>query len=82
MRPAQSYFTRPVVEPAPETVSYKGFWTGARRLPPAIEAPPAPSVPALLIRKEATIPPSGRRISPSSRSWKSSTSASAPGARR
>ncbi len=57
VQPAQSYYTRPVAEPAPTAVSHKEFWTGARRLPPAIEASPAPSVPALLIRKQGDYPP-------------------------
>ena len=57
LRPAPSYYTRPVAELAPATVSYKEFWTGARRLPPAVEAAPAPSVPALLIKKQGDYPP-------------------------
>ena len=56
-RPALSYYTRPVAEPAPVAVSYKEFWTGARRMPPAIETSPAPSVPALLIKKQGDYPP-------------------------
>jgi uncharacterized Zn finger protein len=55
--PASSYYTRPVAEPAPTTVSYKEFWTGARRLPPAVETSSSPSLPALLIRKEGDYPP-------------------------
>ncbi len=57
VQPAQSYYARPVAEPVPATVSHKEFWTGARRLPPAVEASPAPSVPALLIRKQGDYPP-------------------------
>lgn len=57
VRPAPSYFTRPAVEPAAETVGYKEFWTGARRLPPPIETSPLPSVPALLIKKLGDYPP-------------------------
>lgn len=56
-RPAQSYYTRPVAEPVPATVSYKEFWTGARHLPPPIEAAPTPGVPALLIKKQGDYPP-------------------------
>jgi uncharacterized Zn finger protein len=55
--PASSYYTRPIAEPAPTAVSYKEFWTGARRLPTQIEASPVPSVPALLIKKEGDYPP-------------------------
>lgn len=57
LRPAPSYFTRPVAEPAPATVSYKEFWTGAKRLPPTIETAQGPSVPALLIKKQGDYPP-------------------------
>lgn len=57
LQPALSYYTRPVAEPAPATVGYREFWTGARRLPPAIETSPAPSVPALLIKKQGDYPP-------------------------
>ncbi len=56
-KPAISYYTRPIAEPAPAAISYKEFWTGARRLPPPPEAPPAPVVPALLIRKQGDYPP-------------------------
>jgi uncharacterized Zn finger protein len=56
-RPEPSYYTRPVAEPAPAGVDYKEFWTGARRLPPAIEASPAPSVSAILIKKQGDYPP-------------------------
>ena len=57
LRPAPSYFTRPVAEPAPVTVGYKEFWTGAKRLPPMIETARGPSVPALLIKKQGDYPP-------------------------
>jgi uncharacterized Zn finger protein len=57
VEPAQSYFTRQIAEPAPATVGYREFWTGARRLPPAIEASPAPSVSAILIKKQGDYPP-------------------------
>src|SRR5450759_3025115 len=57
LQPAPSYYTRPVAEPAPATVGYREFWTGARRLPQAIETSPAPSVPALLIKKQGDYPP-------------------------
>lgn len=56
-QPAPSFHTRPVAEPVPEGVSYREFWTGARRLPPPVEASPGPSVPALLIKKQGDYPP-------------------------
>ena len=56
-RPAPSFYTRPVSEPVPEKVSYKEFWTGARRLPPAPDAATPPSLRALLIRKQGDYPP-------------------------
>ncbi|MSQ14310.1 MAG: hypothetical protein EXR50_00385 [Dehalococcoidia bacterium] len=56
-QPALSYYTRPVAEPAPPAVSYKEFWTGARRLPGLAESSKAPVVAALLIRKGGDYPP-------------------------
>ncbi len=55
LRSAPSYYTRPIAEPAP-AVSYKEFWTGARRLPPPIAGSTTPSVPALLIKKLGDYP--------------------------
>ncbi len=56
-QPDLSYYTRPVAEPAPSKVSYKEFWTGARRLPGLAERSQTPVVTALLIRKGGDYPP-------------------------
>lgn len=54
---SDSYYTRPIREPAAHVASHKEFWTGPKRLP----APPAlawqASVPALLIKKQGDYPP-------------------------
>ena len=63
-RPVPSYYTRPVAEPAPEVVSYKEFWTGARRLPPETDAATPPSLRALLIKKQGDYPPFWQKDQP------------------
>ena len=56
VEPAESYYTRPVKEPAPAVTSHKEFWTGAKRLP-ALTAPPSQShVSALLVKKQGDYP--------------------------
>lgn len=52
---SQSYYTRPVSEPA-QVASLKEFWAGAKRLP-APEPASRSSVPALQIRKQGDFPP-------------------------
>jgi uncharacterized Zn finger protein len=53
--PADSFHTRPTKEPA-AALSYRAFWSGPRRLPPAPPASPA-TVPALLVKKQGDYPP-------------------------
>jgi uncharacterized Zn finger protein len=55
VEPANSYYTRPVRQPA-ATPGYKAFWEGAKRLP-QLEPTSPPTVPALLIRKQGDYPP-------------------------
>jgi uncharacterized Zn finger protein len=55
--PATSYYTRPTRQAPNPAVSYKEFWTGPRRLPPLVDANSAPTVPALLIKKQGDYPP-------------------------
>jgi len=54
---ATSYFTRPLKEAAPETISLKEFWTGAKRLPATIEAAAPTMAQAILIKKGGDFPP-------------------------
>ena len=56
VEPVESYYTRPIREPAAVT-SHKEFWTGAKRLPAPQVAPSQVSVPALLIKKQGDYPP-------------------------
>lgn len=54
--PDVSYYTRPNVELATIPASLKDFWHGEKRLPQSIEAPPQPSVPAILVKKQGDFP--------------------------
>ncbi|HZR40909.1 MAG TPA: SWIM zinc finger family protein [Ktedonobacteraceae bacterium] len=56
VEPVESYYTRPIREPAAVT-SHKEFWTGAKRLPAPQAASSQASVPALLIKKQGDYPP-------------------------
>ncbi len=53
--PATSYYTEPVMHPAGD-LTYRGFWTGAKRLPNREPQSP-PRVPALLVKKQGDYPP-------------------------
>jgi uncharacterized Zn finger protein len=54
--PTPSYYTRPRPVRVDASPSYKEFWTGAKRLPAAVEATPPAPVPALLIKKQGDYP--------------------------
>jgi len=54
--PVTIFFTEPVDAPADGAIALKEFWAGAHRLPPAAPAPPASSVPALLIKTQGDYP--------------------------
>ncbi len=56
VEPVESYYTRPIREPAAVT-SHKEFWTGTKRLPAPQAASSQASVPALLIKKQGDYPP-------------------------
>jgi uncharacterized Zn finger protein len=56
VEPVESYYTRPIREPAAVT-SHKEFWTGAKRLPAPQAVTSQASVPALLIKKQGDYPP-------------------------
>lgn len=51
LRPAESYFTRPLPLALPESVAPAEFWRGGRRLPAGVESPPPAAVAGILIRK-------------------------------
>jgi uncharacterized Zn finger protein len=55
--PSQSFFHRPEELAAPETVSPRDFWRGAKRLPPGVEPPQPAAVPGILVRKGGDYPP-------------------------
>lgn len=55
VEPATSYYTAPETRAA-EGVTYREFWTGARRLPNREPQSP-PRVPALLVKKQGDYPP-------------------------
>lgn len=57
IEPVSSYYTMPVRQRLDEPPDYKGFWTGAKRLPAAVDAGSPVSVPALLIKKQGDYPP-------------------------
>ena len=57
MEPVESYYTRPIREPAAVVASHKEFWTGAKRLPPPLATTSQASVSALLIKKQGDYPP-------------------------
>jgi uncharacterized Zn finger protein len=56
VEPVESYYTRPIREPA-AVASHKEFWTGAKRLPAPLPTTSQASVPALLIKKQGDYPP-------------------------
>ncbi|MBE9176355.1 SWIM zinc finger family protein [Synechocystis salina LEGE 06155] len=57
LEPDLSYYTTPPIELATIPASLKDFWHGKKRLPQIIEAPPQPSVPAILVKKQGDFPP-------------------------
>jgi len=57
VEPVESYYTRPIREPAAVVASHKEFWTGAKRPPAPLAAASQASVPALLIKKQGDYPP-------------------------
>jgi uncharacterized Zn finger protein len=57
VEPVESYYTRPIKEPATKGASHKEFWTGARRLPTPLTTTAQANVPALLIKKQGDYPP-------------------------
>lgn len=54
--PVESYFTRPVPEPLPDTLTAEAFWQPRKRLPETVEPAVPPPVPALLIKKGGDYP--------------------------
>lgn len=52
----ESFFTRPIPESRPLTISFDAFWRGRKRLPETIEPAQPPAVPALLIKKGGDYP--------------------------
>ncbi len=57
VEPVESYYTRPIREPAAVVTNHKEFWTGAKRLPPPLATTSQASVSALLIKKQGDYPP-------------------------
>jgi len=57
IEPVESYFTRPIKQPASGGTSLKEFWTGAKRLPAPLAAASQTGVSALLIKKQGDYPP-------------------------
>jgi len=57
LEPAPAYYTTPVRKPIEGAISYRDFWAGRRRLPPASDLGSPASVPALLIKKQGDYPP-------------------------
>ena len=55
--PAESYYTRPRLLAAPESVDPKSFWHGDKALPSAIEPAVPAAIPAVLIKKGGDYPP-------------------------
>ncbi len=55
--PVESYFTRPVPDPAPSVVALRDYWQGSKRLPASVEPDPSSSLSAILIRKMGEDPP-------------------------
>jgi uncharacterized Zn finger protein len=56
-QPAESFFTRPVPLPLPDTVSPHAFWRGQRKLPAGVEPSAPAAVSGILIRKGGDFPP-------------------------
>lgn len=56
LEPSASYYTTPVRQPIEGTISYRDFWSGRKRLPPAPALGSGTSVPALLIKKLGDYP--------------------------
>ena len=57
VEPTESYYTRPLKDPAGATASHKAFWTGAQRLPSPPATTPQHGIPALLVKKQGDYPP-------------------------
>lgn len=56
LEPVASLFTLPKRQPLTTQPSARDFWLGAKRLPPAIEAPSPNSVSAILVKKQGDFP--------------------------
>jgi len=54
---AESYYTHPETDSGAVPVDLKHFWSGAKRLPQAIELPAQNALPAILIKKQGDFPP-------------------------
>ncbi len=57
VEPTESYYTRPLKDPAGATASHRAFWTGAQRLPSPPATTPQHGIPALLVKKQGDYPP-------------------------
>ncbi|MGA7936035.1 MAG: SWIM zinc finger family protein [Kovacikia sp.] len=54
---AESYYTPPQKDDSKVAVDLKHFWSGAKRLPQAIDPPSQNALPAVLIKKQGDFPP-------------------------
>jgi uncharacterized Zn finger protein len=61
LHPAESFYTRPEVQPIPAETTLREFWQGSKSLPKEIERPPQSNVSGISVKKQGDYPPFWQR---------------------